>query len=70
MLVEIRHVEYNMSPPTKYRPGPGTSQQLTLASAQTKLFLTGQISECPTSSWVLGQKCDGWHVARLALTHS
>lgn len=38
MLVEIRHVEYNVSPPTKYRAGPGTSQQLTLASAQTKLF--------------------------------
>lgn len=45
MLVEIRHVEYNVSPPTKYRAGPGTSQQLTLASAQTKLFLTGQISQ-------------------------
>lgn len=56
MLVEIRHVEYNVSPPMKYRAGPGTSQQLTLASVSTKLFLTGQISKCPTSSWILGQK--------------
>lgn len=55
MLVEIRHVEYNVSPPMKYRAGPGTSQQLTLASASTKLFLTGQISKCPTFSWILGQ---------------
>lgn len=35
MLVEIRHVEYNLSPPMKYHTGPGTSQQLTLASLWT-----------------------------------
>lgn len=56
MLVEIRHVGYNLSPPTKYRAGTGTSQQLTLASPWTKLLLTGQISGCPTPSWTLAQK--------------
>jgi hypothetical protein len=56
ILVEIRHVEYNVSPPTKYRAGPGTSQQLTLALPWTKLFLTGQISVYPAPSRTLYQK--------------
>lgn len=71
MLVEIRHVEYNLSPPTKYRAGPGTSQRLTLASRwTTKLFLTGQITICPTPSWTLAQKVRWLACCQIGLTHS
>ena len=70
MLVEIRHVEYNVSPPTKYLAGPGTPQRLTLASPWTKLFPHRPNLSMPDSQLDPRPKVRRLACCQIGLTHS